>query len=146
MTLRKECFLSKKTHKPYIAIRYGGKTATFLWTSSRESILKSSVDLRIRVGQDEFLWLAKVLGCRVNKNEIVFSNLDQYNRILIYAYVRKTIRSPGKANCLANLILDLNSWEAFYWASVIRENWWEHRSIKKLYRVAKSFKLLFNLE
>jgi len=138
--------LSAKTHRPYIAVRQKGKTATFMWTSSPESRLKSSVDLKIKIEWDEILWFAKILNCQTERNEIIFSNLDPYNRVLIYACVRKTIQSPRKASQLANLVLNLNSWEAFYWASSIREIWWEHKSVKKLYKAAKAFKILFNLE
>jgi len=132
--------------KPYIAVRCRGRTATFLWTSSPRDRLKSSVDLKVKVNPEELMWLARTLNCRLDKDDIVFPSLDPYNRVLIYACVRKTIRSPHKARCLADLVLDLNSWEALYWASTIREDWWLNRSVRKLYKVAKAFKILFNLE
>ena len=66
--------------------------------------------------------------------------------MLIYACVRNYLKSPRKARELAYLVLDFNSWEAFYWASSIREEWWMNRSIRKLYRVAKAFKVMFNLD
>ncbi|OYT46228.1 hypothetical protein B6U84_00855 [Candidatus Bathyarchaeota archaeon ex4484_40] len=133
-------------HRPFIAVRYRGKTATFLWTSSPETLLRSSVDLKVRAEWDELLWLAETLNLPVKGNLIVFPSLDTYNRMLIYACVRKTLRSPKKARKLAYLILDLNSWEAFYWASCIRERWWRHRSVRRLYRIAKAFKTMFELE
>ncbi|RLI36046.1 hypothetical protein DRO55_04275 [Candidatus Bathyarchaeota archaeon] len=132
--------------KPYIAIRCRGGTATFLWASSPRDRLESSVDLKVKVDTEELMWLARTLNCRLDEDDIVFPSLDPYNRVLIYACVRKTIRSPRKARYLASLVLDLNSWEAFYWASTIREDWWLNRSVKRLYKVAKAFKILFNLE
>ncbi len=132
--------------RPFIAARYRGKTATFLWTSTPETLLKSSVDLKVRIEWDELLWFAKILNLPLKGNLIIFPDLDIYNRVLIYACVRKFIRSPKIAKKLAYLVLDFNSWEAFYWASCIRENWWRHRSLRKLHRTAKAFKVMFELE
>ena len=132
--------------RPFIAVRYRGRTATFLWTSSPETLLKSSVDLKARIDWDELLWFARTMNLPCKKNLIVFPNLDTYNRVLIYACVRNYLRSPRKARKLAYLVLDFNSWEAFYWASSIREEWWMNRSVRKLYRVAKAFKVMFNLD
>ena len=146
VTLKEEYASPESVTKPYIAVKHTGEAVTFLWTSSSKSQLKSSVDLKLRVEWEELLWFAKKLNCNVDKKEILFSDLDPYNRVLIYACVRKTIQSLHKARRLAYLLLDLNSWEAFYWASAIREKWWENRSIKKLYRTAKAFKILFDLE
>ena len=132
--------------RPFIAVKYRGKTATFLWTSSPETLLKSSVDLKVKIDWDELLWFAKTLNLPYKKNLIIFPSLDAYNRVLIYACVRSYLRSPKKARELAYLVLDFNSWEAFYWASSIREEWWMSRSLRKLYRVAKAFKVMFNLD
>ena len=141
-TVMKEEF----AEKPFIAVRYRGRTATFLWTSSPKTLLKSSVDLKVRMDWDELLWFARTLNLPYKKNLIVFPDLDAYNRVLIYACVRRYLRSPRKARKLAHLVLDFNSWEAFYWASSIREEWWINRSVRKLYRVAKAFKVMFNLD
>jgi len=146
MKLKEEYVFPKKTHRPYIAIRYRGKTATFLWNFSSENMLKSSVDLKIQIEWNELVWLARALNCCIKENEIIFSNIDMYNRALLYACIRKTVRSPKKARHLAHLIFELNSWEVFYWASAIRENWWKNKNVKQLYRAAKAFKLLFNID
>jgi len=148
MTFTKEKTVEKEefAKRPFIAVRYRGRTATFLWTSSPETLLKSSVDLKVRIDRDELLWFARTMNLPCKKNLIVFPNLDAYNRVLIYACVRSYLRSPRKARELAHLVLDFNSWEAFYWASSIREEWWMNRSVRKLYRVAKAFKVMFNLD
>jgi len=148
MTHAKEKTVMKEefAKRPFIAVRYRGKTATFLWTSSPKTLLKSSVDLKVRIDWDELLWFARTLNLPCKKNLIVFPNLDTYNRVLIYACVRRYLKSPRKARKLAHLVLDFNSWEAFYWASSIREEWWINRSVRKLYRVAKAFKVMFNLD
>jgi len=148
MTYAKEKTVMKEefAKRPFIAVRYRGKTATFLWTSSPKTLLKSSVDLKVRIDWDELLWFARTLNLPCKKNLIVFPNLDAYNRVLIYACVRRYLKSPRKARKLAHLVLDFNSWEAFYWASSIREEWWMNRSVRKLYRVAKAFKVMFNLD
>ena len=148
MTHAKEKTVMKEkfAKRPFIAVRYRGKTATFLWTSSPKTLLKSSVDLKVRIDWDELLWFARTLSLPCKKNLIVFPNLDAYNRVLIYACVRRYLKSPRKARKLAHLVLDFNSWEAFYWASSIREEWWMNRSVRKLYRVAKAFKVMFKLD
>jgi len=148
MTYAKEKTVMKEefAKRPFIAVRYRGKTATFLWTSSPKTLLKSSVDLKVRIDWDELLWFARTLNLPCKKNLIVFPNLDAYNRVLIYACVRRYLKSPRKARKLAHLVLDFNSWEAFYWASSIREEWWMNRSVRKLYRVAKALKVMFNLD
>ena len=148
MTLAEEKAAEKEVYaqRPFIAVRYRGKTAIFLWTSSPETLLKSSVDLKVKIDWDELLWFAKTLNLPYKKNLIIFPSLDAYNRVLIYACVRSYLRSPKKARELAYLVLDFNSWEAFYWASSIREEWWISRSLRKLYRVAKAFKVMFNLD
>jgi len=148
MTHAKEKTVMKEefAKRPFIAVRYRGKTATFLWTSSPKTLLKSSVDLKVRIDWDELLWFARTLNLPCKKNLIVFPTLDAYNRVLIYACVRRYLKSPRKARKLAHLVLDFNSWEAFYWASSIREEWWMNRSVRKLYRVAKAFKVMFNLD
>lgn len=141
-TVEKERYMQR----PFIAVRYRGKTANFMWTSSPQTLLKSSVDLKVRIDWDELLWFAKTMSLHYRENLIVFPNLDAYNRVLIFACVRNCLRSPKKVRELAHLVLDFNSWEAFYWASCIREEWWRHRSLRRLNRIVKAFKVMFNLD
>lgn len=121
------------------------ETAIFLWSSSINNPVESSIDLKIKARSEELIWLAKSLNSPIKKNEIPLSNLDSYNRLLIYACVRPTVKNIEKARMLATLILEINSWDAFYWASRFRELWWEYKSYRRLLKVARAFKLFFGL-
>ena len=132
--------------KPRYAVRLAGKTATFLWSSSPDAPLKSSVDLKVKSHVSEILWLAKNMGCPLNENLISVRNLDAYNRLIIYAWVRSTIKNPETAKRLASLVLDINSWDALYWASRLRELYWNREKYSRRLRLAKAFKLFFGLE
>ncbi|MBS7631637.1 hypothetical protein KEJ47_08760, partial [Candidatus Bathyarchaeota archaeon] len=126
-------------------VRLNEQGATFLWSSTPHNPLESSVDLQIKVHLKELSLLAENLNCHLKNDEIVLSSLDPYNRLLLYACVRPTVKNTEKVRTLATLILDLNSWDAFYWASRFRELWWEHKNYRRLLKVAKAFKLFFGL-
>lgn len=126
-------------------VKLKGKTATFLWSSAIENPLESSIDLKIKTRPTELLSLANNLRCPIEDGKIRFSSLDLYNRLLIYASVRPTLKSIEKAATLAMLVLELNSWDAFYWASRFRELWWEHKNRRPLFKAAKAFRLFFGL-
>lgn len=126
-------------------VKLKGKTATFLWSSAVENPLESSIDLKIKTRPTELLSLANNLRCPIEDGKIRFSSLDLYNRLLIYASVRPTLKSIEKAATLAMLVLELNSWDAFYWASRFRELWWEHKNHRQLFKAAKAFRLFFGL-
>jgi len=127
-------------------VSFRGHVTTFLWSSTREQPLKSSVDLKVKMRPSEVLWLAESLGCLFERGKVFASNLDIYNRLLIYACVRPTVRSIDKARSLASLVPELNSWDALYWASRFRELWWKHEKYKRLLKAAKAFKLFFDLD
>jgi len=86
------------------------------------------------------------MGCSVNKDIVVIHNLDVYNRLIIYAWVRSTLRDPKAAKRLALLVMDINSWDALYWASRLRELYWNREEYSKRLKLAKAFKLFFGLE
>lgn len=135
----------QETKLSYI-VSFRGKVTIFAWSSVPEQTLKSSVDLKVKTRPPEILWLAENLGCLLGHRKVFASNLDIYNRLLIYACVRPTIKNAQKAANLAMLVLELNSYDAQYWASRFRELWWKHENYKLLLRAAKAFKLFFNLE
>ncbi|MEM2459570.1 MAG: hypothetical protein QXG66_05010, partial [Candidatus Bathyarchaeia archaeon] len=62
------------------------------------------------------------------------------------ACVRPLMRKPEKIDELAQLVFEINSLDALYWASRFREVWWKHAKYRKILKVAKAFKLFFNLE
>jgi len=126
-------------------IRLYKRSASFLW--SFDSIFRgSNPDLKVKVEPRELIALAKNLGYTVSWGRIILPDLDAYNRLLLYAAVRPTIRSHLKAAELAMLIRGLTDWDAHYWASRLRELWWEHRSYRSLLKAVKAFKLFFGLD
>lgn len=127
-------------------VKLRGKTATFIWSSTPDNLLRNSVDLKVKINPSELRWLAKNLNCPMRDNKILLPNLDLYNRLLIYACIRSTLRSPDKVRSLATCVLELNSWDALYWASKFRELWWNYRKLRSLTSVVKAFKLFFNID
>jgi len=123
-----------------------GEVATFVWSSTPDNPSKSAVDLKVKMRPVEVLWLAEQLGCILRQRKVLASNLDIYNRLLIYACVRPTLKDAEKARSLASLVLELNSWDALYWASRFRELWWKHEKFMHLLKAAKAFKLFFGAE
>ena len=126
-------------------VRFMQETATFLWSSNLNSPLESAVDLKIKTWPKELFRIAKNLNCPIKNEEILLPNSDPYNRLLIYACVRPTVKNLEKARTLVMLILELNSWDALYWASRFRELWWEYKTHRRLLKVARAFKLFFGL-
>ena len=120
--------------------------ARFIWSSNPWSPLEGSIDLKVRVNLIELFYLADVLNCSVKDEEILPQSLEIYNRLLLYACIRPTIRDRGKAMDLAQLVLDLNSLDAHYWASRFRELWWRHGCYRPLMKTSKSFKLFFGVD
>ena len=121
-----------------------GKTLTFIWTSTPNNPLKSSVDLKTRQ-IPELPWLAKNIGCQIQNNRILIPNLDTYNRLLIYACVRLSLRNRIRVKELRKLVFELNNLDAHYWASRLRELWWRHEKYRPLLKTVKAFKLFFGL-
>jgi hypothetical protein len=138
--------LTQQEAKVCYVIRLKEKRATFLWSSIPEKPLKSSVDLKSETYPSEILFLAENLGCLIDGERLFAPNIDIYNRLLIYACVRKTIRNIEKARVLAMLVLDINDWDALYWASKFRELWWKHNRYRPLLKAIKAFKFFFDLD
>jgi len=129
---------------PYI-VRLRGKTATFIWSSTPDNPLRGSVDLKVKISPSELLWLAKNLNCPIKDNKIFLPSLDLYNRLLIYACIRPALKSVEKIRSLTTCVLELNSWDALYWASRFRELWWNYEKLRNLKSAVKAFKLFFNI-
>ncbi|MDW8035648.1 MAG: hypothetical protein RMI85_04245 [Candidatus Korarchaeum sp.] len=107
-------------------IKLSRNTAKFIWGSTPQTPLKSSIDLEVRIDPKELLILAKKFKTPVGKNEILVQNLEVYNRLLIYACVRPSLRGDRNIQKLEEQILGMTSWDAHYWASAFRELWWKH--------------------
>ena len=127
----------------YFSIKLG-KTLTFIWSSTPNTPLKGSVDLKIRQ-IPELPLIAKNMGCQIQNGRIIIPDLDIYNRLLIYACVRISLRSRRKIKDLATLVFELGNLDAHYWASRFRELWWKHGKYRPLLNTAKAFKLFFGL-
>lgn len=128
-------------------IKLSKNKATFIWGSTPQTPLKSSIDLKARINPKELLLLAKEFKIPAEKNKILVQNLELYNRLLIYACVRpslrKNIRSIRK---LEEQIFGMTSWDSHYWASAFRELWWKQGERTKLQKSIKAFKLFFEIQ
>ncbi|MBO3840366.1 MAG: hypothetical protein JTT17_06065 [Candidatus Brockarchaeota archaeon] len=131
---------------PRYTVSVKGSVVTFLWSAASQENLESSIDLRIKTKPEELYSLSRNLGCINEQGKIIFPDFDSYNRLLIYACVRPLMRKPEKIDELAQLVFEINSLDALYWASRFREVWWKHAKYRKILKVAKAFKLFFNLE
>lgn len=70
---------------------------------------------------------------------------DKYERLMIYAAVRQSIRSPLIANRLKDVAKDLGAYEAHYWASIFKEIFSRTQKRIELFRPARAFKTLYHL-
>lgn len=131
---------------PHYIINLKGNVATFLWSAASQENLESSIDLRIRIKPEELYSLAENLGCINDQGKIIFPDFDSYNRLLIYACVRPLIKKSEKIEELVQLVFEINDLDALYWASRFREIWWKYAKYRRILKVAKAFKLFFNLE
>jgi hypothetical protein len=132
--------------KPLYRIKANGKTVRFIWSSNPKKPLKGSTDLKSRVGFHELLKLAGGMGCQANGSEILLPNQDIYNRLLIYACVRNSLRKPSGVLRLADCVVEMSGWDALYWASAFRKLWWSSSNYRSLRKAVKAFKLFFNVE
>ncbi|MGB9960570.1 MAG: hypothetical protein ACPLKQ_08690 [Candidatus Bathyarchaeales archaeon] len=128
-------------------IRLARNRATFIWGSTPQAPTKYSIDLKTKINPKELLLLAKEFNIPVEENKILVQNLELYNRLLIYACVRPSLReSVESVRKLQEKIFDMTSWDAHYWASAFRELWWKHGKRLKLQKAVKAFRLFFEIE
>ncbi|MGC9115821.1 MAG: hypothetical protein ACP5HH_07480 [Fervidicoccaceae archaeon] len=128
-------------------IRLARNEATFIWGSTPQAPLKYSIDLKTKINPKELLLLAKEFSIPVEENKILVQNLELYNRLLIYACVRPSLRENiENIRKLQEKIFDMTSWDAHYWASAFRELWWKHGKRLKLQKAVKAFRLFFEIE
>ena len=127
-------------------IKLHKRNVLFIWSSTPENPLKNSIDLKAKINFSELLSFAEYLGCLIQENKIYLPNFDLYNRMIIYACVRSTLRSLEKVRKLRECVIELNSWDSLYWASKFREEWWSHSNFRGLTNAARAFKLFFNID
>jgi hypothetical protein len=134
------------TLKPLYMIKAYNRTVKFIWSSNPRRPLKGSTDLKVKVSFLELLNLAWKMGCQLNSSEILPPNQDAYNRLLVYACVRATLKRPSKVLRLADCVIEMSSWDAHYWASAFRKLWWSNFNHRSLYKTVKAFKLFFDID
>ncbi len=114
----------------------------------------SNIDVRVTLpNPTEVIAVARMLGCKVSREKkwISTDNENAYFRLIVYAVVRRSLRTPAKVELLRRLVLDKGfDIDAWWWANTFIN---KYRSegvrrgvgIKCLYRPAKAFKLVYNL-
>jgi len=128
-------------------IKLNKKEAIFIWGSTPQKPLKSSIDLKARINPKELVLLAKEFDAHIYSNKILVHDLDTYNRLLIYASVRSSLgKDPERIHKFREVIFDMTSWDAHYWASAFRELWWKYGKRNKLRNMIKAFMLFFEIK
>jgi len=126
-------------------IKLNKNKVTFIWSSTPQTPLKASIDLKTKINPNELLFFTKKFDNLVYNDKILVQNLDQYNRLLIYACVRPSLKKIESIYKLRALILNMTSWDAHYWASAFRETWWKNGKRVKLRHLIKAFILFFEI-
>ena len=114
----------------------------------------SNVDVRVTLpNPSEVIAIARMLGCRVSREKKWISTDDEnaYFRLIVYAVVRRTLRTPARVESLKRLVLDKGfDTDAWWWANTFI-NKYRSEGVRKgigvrgLYRPAKAFKLIYDL-
>ena len=81
----------------------------------------------------------------IDKDMIRIHSDEVYEKLLVYAVVRQTIRKPEKAIDLRSVIKELGLYETHFWASTFAETYRMTLNRRALYRPAKAFKILYGL-
>ncbi|MEM1574084.1 MAG: hypothetical protein QXI49_07325 [Candidatus Methanomethylicaceae archaeon] len=137
---------SEQLLKTAYLIKINKNNIIFLWSSTPYAPLRSSIDLKIKINPNELFFLANDFNCQIKDNKIFIPNLELYNRLLIYACVRPSLKKTESIHKLSECIYNMTSWDAHYWASAFRELWWKYRKRRNLLKTIKGFKLFFGIE
>jgi hypothetical protein len=107
-----------------------------------------NLDLVVKTDIEELIRVAKTLGGKIHGEKdkwIEVEGLDLYNRLMIYAVVRRILFDPNRIVELQRIVKDLSGYEAHYWGSTFRKIFWETNQRRTLLRPAKAFKLVYDL-
>ena len=127
-----------------MVMRKNSSTVEFIHTSRFNSITEGAKDLEAKISWKELGFIGKRLGCKVSNDKVYAKNQSDYDRLLIFAAVRPTLKHHIKASDLSEVVLKLNGYDLNYWALQFKKAfWYEERS--QIARVAKSFSILFGL-
>lgn len=120
-----------------------------LFENEKHTPLKGNFEVRSRVFLPEFRKVSRRFGIKsVRKNRNLFKTEDpeSYLRVFVYAAVRQTLRSEVEIEKLQDLIEKLPLFDIRYWASIFREKYEKWGSIKALYKPARAFRLVYELD
>jgi len=81
-----------------------------------------------------------------NEDRLKIFSEEVYEKMLIYATVRQTIRKAEKALDLGIIVKNLGLYETHFWASVFTDTFRHTLRRRPLYRPSKAFKILYSLD
>jgi len=118
------------------------------------SLSRECLDVKVSVkNQGELLYLAEKLGGKISEEKkwISIDDSDAYNRLMVYAVVRRSLKLPWKIEKLRRLVLSEDfSGDAWWWAGTFTEIYQKRsREVgvgsRCLLRPAMAFKLIYGL-
>jgi hypothetical protein len=127
-----------------MVMRKNSSTVEFIHTSKFNSISDGAKDLEAEVDWEELCSIAKRLGCFISDEKVRTKSQSEYDRLLIFAAVRPTLKSKDTISELSEVVLKLNGYDLNYWALQFKKAFW-YEDHFKVARVAKAFNVLFGL-
>ena len=82
----------------------------------------------------------------LNEDKLKIFSEEIYEKLLIYATVRQTIRRVDKAIDLRVIVKNLGLYETHFWASIFTDIFRRTSNRKFLYRPSKAFRILYSLD
>jgi hypothetical protein len=116
---------------------------------------RGTIDLKSSVSSpSELQATARMLKCEVTEGKgwIKVERDDHYFRLVTYAVVRMTVKKPAKVDKLRELVIDEGfNTDAWWWANTFinrfkSDGMTKGVGIRCLYKPAKAFKLVYNLD
>lgn len=106
-------------------------------------------DVISECSKDELLTVLTEIGEKDKYNAeekgIKIYSDDLFEKLVVYACVRQTIRKVEKVLELRSILKSLGLFETHFWAATFIERFRERSNRKSLYRPAKAFKILYGL-
>ncbi|MGQ9507538.1 MAG: hypothetical protein ACUVTB_06780, partial [Candidatus Bathycorpusculaceae bacterium] len=124
--------------------RLDSSTVEFIHTSKFNTVSEGAKDLEAKVDWKELCSIAKTLGCVVSKDKVHAKSQSDYDKLLIFAAVRSTLKCKTAVSELSEVVLKLNGYDLNYWALQFKRAFW-YEDHSQVTRVAKAFTVLFGL-